>query len=101
MVIIRDDRWAGTTARLNDEMIVADQPPASLVARVRELRSAHSSGHPLRLEQREREVLCLLAGSLGRTAFYVPTSGQHDGDEEWPRAAAAILTAWPDPLLSS
>lgn len=101
MVIIRDERWAGTTARLADEMIAGDQPPSTLVARVRELRAADRSGDPLRLEQREREVLCSLAGSLDRTAFYVPQHGQHDADELWPSAAATIVTTWPDPLLSS
>jgi hypothetical protein len=89
MVIIRDDRWAGTTTRLDRAL--------TPVARIRELRPTEGGVSPLGLEQREREVLCTLVGSLGRTAFYTPTPGQHTTDLHWPTAAPTILTTWTDP----
>lgn len=100
-VIVHSDRWAGMSRRLPRSLVVQGVPPASIVARVREVRVPLGRGDPLRLEQRERELLCTYVDRLNRTVFYTPASGQHADDERWPDAARTILSIWLDPSASA
>jgi hypothetical protein len=100
VVIVHSERWAGMCAPLPATVLVDGAPPVSIAIRAREIRlPPPGHPHPLRLEQRERDLLCRRAAELDHTGFYEPTPGQHVRDEPWPGCARTILTIEPDPTV--
>lgn len=98
VVVVHSERWAGMCTSLPAAVLDDGDAPASIAVRAREIRLP-PPGHaqPLRLEQRERDMLCRRVAALDRTAFYEPTPGQHVRDEPWPDCARTIVAIDRDP----